>query len=177
MSVGGGEEVWLPVRGFEDFYAVSNHGRMKSLARVVFNGFKHHTRPERVLKLVPKPSGYTFVDLCTNGVRERKYVHHAVLEAFVGPCPDGHLTRHLNNDPSDNRLSNLRWGTPLENMHDKRRHGTQQVGEEIHAAILSEDDVREIRQSSERSRYVAKRFGVHETTIHDVRRRKTWKHI
>jgi len=46
------------------------------------------------------------------------------LETSVGPCPEGHVTRHLNGDPTDNRLENLRWGTRSENQRDSVKHGT-----------------------------------------------------
>jgi hypothetical protein len=57
------------------------------------------------------------------GDRYRSYpVHRLVLEAFVGPRPPGHLCRHLNGVPDDNRVENLAWGTPKENGEDAVRH-------------------------------------------------------
>ena len=47
------------------------------------------------------------------------YVHRLVLEAFVGPCPEGMECRHLEGDTANNALSNLAWGTPQENAADK----------------------------------------------------------
>lgn len=55
---------------------------------------------------------------------KRLYLHRAVLEAFVGPCPDGYECRHLDGNPTNNRVENLVWGTPSENMQDRWRHGT-----------------------------------------------------
>ena len=43
-------------------------------------------------------------------------VHHAVLLAWVGPCPDGYQADHINGNAGDNRLENLEWVTPAENM-------------------------------------------------------------
>jgi hypothetical protein len=51
-------------------------------------------------------------------------VHHLVMLAFEGPCPNGLECRHLNGNPQDNRFENLKWGTRLENIHDAIRHGT-----------------------------------------------------
>lgn len=51
-------------------------------------------------------------------------VHRLVLESFVCPRPEGAECRHLNGDPSDNRLANLRWGTSADNKADQRAHGT-----------------------------------------------------
>lgn len=71
-------------------------------------------------------NGYLYVCLRPNGgVPVCRYVHHLVLETFIGPRPDGQQTRHLNGDRGDNRLSNLAWGTAAENAADKVRHGTQ----------------------------------------------------
>lgn len=48
----------------------------------------------------------------------RKKVHHLVLETFVGPRPENGIARHLNDNPLDNRLSNLKWGNQKENSDD-----------------------------------------------------------
>lgn len=45
------------------------------------------------------------------------------LEAFVGLRPPGQETRHLNEDKTDNRLSDLKWGTPEESQADSIRRG------------------------------------------------------
>lgn len=55
-----------------------------------------------------------------------RYVHHLVLEAFVGPRPHGMQCRHINGNSLDNRLKNLAWGTPSEDNYDRVRHGTHQ---------------------------------------------------
>lgn len=64
-------------------------------------------------------NGYHYVTLFVNKVRIRKAVHHLMLETFVGPRPERHQTRHLNNIRGDNRISNLAWGTSLENGRDR----------------------------------------------------------
>jgi hypothetical protein len=72
-----------------------------------------------------------------DGKERRLFVHTLVLLTFVGPRPGGHECCHGNGDPSDNRLSNLRWGTRGENMEDCRRHGKLAIGERNGAAKLS----------------------------------------
>jgi hypothetical protein len=78
----------------------------------------------RVLKL-SLASGYPHVRL---GGRGRAYVHHLVLEAFVGPRPAGDQAAHGDGDRLNNVLGNLRWATPKENNGDKRSHGTAMLG-------------------------------------------------
>jgi hypothetical protein len=52
-----------------------------------------------------------------------RYIHDLVLTAFVCPRPPGLITRHLNGIPSDNRLTNLAWGTQSENQYDVKYLG------------------------------------------------------
>lgn len=51
-------------------------------------------------------------------------IHQIVLEAFCGPCPDGMEVLHGNGIRTDNRLSNLRYGTRSENeCHEQHMKG------------------------------------------------------
>lgn len=76
------------------------------------------------IKPCPGSRGYLRVNLTPlDSKRPRTFrVHRLILEAFVGPCPEGMECRHLNGDKADNRLANLSWGTRQENMDDKRKH-------------------------------------------------------
>lgn len=115
---GFGDEIWRSVVGYEGTYEVSNRGRVRRVAT-------RTGRPEeRLLKAALFSSGYPGVTLSRDGVRASKSVHRLVAAAFLGPAPEGSQVRHLNGDPTDNRLSNLRYGTALENAADKTAHGT-----------------------------------------------------
>lgn len=68
-------------------------------------------------------TGYVTIALCRGKERILFRLHRLVLEAFVGACPPGMECRHLDGNPSNNCLSNLKWGTNFENMQDKIKHG------------------------------------------------------
>lgn len=111
-------EVWKPVVGHEGDYMVSDQGRVKRLAGLGRNG---RAIAEKILRLTPTGDGHLQV-----GIHGRlQTVHSLVLIAFVGPRPFPKAQgRHLNDDPSDNWLSNLAWGTAKDNAADRERNGS-----------------------------------------------------
>lgn len=71
----------------------------------------------------------------------------------------------------------LRWGTRTENMADKLVHGTHNRGERNGRAKISDDDVRTIRASDLDRSELSKKYGLAKTTVVNILRRKTWKHV
>ena len=122
-------EEWKPIPGYEGSYEVSDIGRVRSLNRLDSRGRR---RDGRLMKQTAAKSGHRFVSLCIDGVRRRWGVHTLVLEAFVGPRPTLHDSCHWNDDPTDNRLANLRWGTRSENRLDCVRNGTHNMAAKTH---------------------------------------------
>lgn len=127
-AVRPGEE-WRPICGLEGRYEVSKFGRVRSLDRIGTQGSRWGHPVEVRIKgrlLTPSPAAGGYLYARINGAGA--LVHRLVLEAFVGPCPDGHECAHQDGDPANNNLSNLRWATKVENQADRRRHGTMPIG-------------------------------------------------
>jgi len=120
------KEVWKDVVGYESLYRVSNLGRVKSLNRITkrkdgilcpYYG--------KVLKFGTMSKGYKTVGLCKSGRVKTHLVHCLVLEAFVGARPIGHEVRHFpDKNKSNNKLTNIQWGTHRQNQLDRTFHGT-----------------------------------------------------
>ena len=102
-------ERWELHPDFPD-YSVSSNGRVWSR--------RGHGR---FLKPCDTRFGHRMVML---GRGNNRLVHRLVMEAFVGPRPDGFEVRHLNGNGADNRLANLAYGTRTENIRDALAHGT-----------------------------------------------------
>jgi hypothetical protein len=132
------------------------------------------------LKPVRNRWGYLSVNLHRGGEKTRRYIHHLVLEAFVGPRTPGTVCCHRDGDPASNRLENLRWDTHRSNMDDMLRHGTRGRGETASRARLKEPEVLEIRRlvaDGATAGDLAVRFGVGTANIMAIVNRRTWKHL
>lgn len=102
---------WLPVVGLEDRYEVSDLGVVRN------------AQTGRELRPNSWCRGYQRVRMWDGDRQVGKAIHHLVLEAFVGPRPEGHLGLHRDDDSLNNAVSNLRWGTVSENGLDAVRNG------------------------------------------------------
>lgn len=109
------------------------------------------------------------VNLRRDGKPRPFAVHALVLEAFVGPRPEGMECRHLDGDPTNNALANLAWGTRAENIADKRRHGT--IGCH-HRRKLTAAQVQAIRKEAKKRsrpyREIAADYGVSISAIGNI---------
>ena len=192
VLVGVVEEEWSSIPS-HPFYEASNLGRVRSIARKIVrsDGVVVH-RPGRVLKSWVHRSGYILVKLYEgDGNSTTCYVQRVILEAFIGPCPEGMECRHLDGDSKNNTLKNLQWGTPKENGEDKVRHGTTtkglcgrhyNQGQISGNAKLSDSDVRKIREFFDSGKYtiasINRMFSiVTYSVIHKVVHRLAWTHI
>jgi hypothetical protein len=171
-------ELWRDIPGYVGAYQVSDDGNVRSLCRLLASATNAGIRkPKKNLKFGKNNQGRLQVALCANGEVKRFQVHRLVLLAFDGPCPDGMEGCHNDGNHTNNRISNLRWGTRSSNRDDARQHGTMPMGESHKRHKLTEQDVRDIRASDGTEREIAAQYGVSQVTIHFIKKRKTWKHI
>jgi len=124
-------------------------------------------------------NGYGLVVLSNNSKRFSASIHRLVLETYVGPCPAGYQACHNDGDPTNNKLSNLRWDTPKNNIQDQIKHGTRLSGIRVGVAKLTDSKVEQIRELGPRysQRRIAAMFGVTKSTITHVLSGVTWRHI
>lgn len=173
-------ENWRRIPGFSD-YEASDAGRVRSWRRAT--QWPHLRSECRDVALAFNKKGYALAGVYADGIRSKRrtaHVHHLVLEAFVGPRPDGMECRHKNGVRSDNRLTNLEWSTPLENAADRERHGTTARGERGGMSKLSDAAVLEMRAMRLKGstwRETGARFLVSERAARRAVLGHSWKHI
>jgi len=131
----------------------------------------------RQLRPASQPNGARYVSIR----RRSRLVHHLVLEAFVGPCPDGMECCHLDDDRTNNRLENLRWDTHRSNCADALRNGKQARGERHGNAKVTADVVRALRADYAGGGVtVAELADRHQVSLAQaarIIRREHWSHI
>ena len=97
-------------------YEISSFGALRSL----FNIKPHLKKP------VVHKDGYHYYLLSFSGQRLFCKAHTLVAWAFIGPPPEGaDRLRHLDNNPSNNHVSNLAWGDVAANAADRRGRRTE----------------------------------------------------
>ena len=120
------------------------------------------------------------VNLYKNGKSFTQKIHRLVLNVYDKPCPERMECRHLDGNPHNNDLSNLKWGTRSENAMDAVKHGTI-IGENHSQNKLNESSVRMIIYIYHTGLFsmqkVGNMYGVCTQTIHNIIHKKTWKHI
>lgn len=111
-------EQWRWVVGYEGRYEVSDQGRIRSW----LNRGGQSTQPgqPRVNKSTRNWAGYHVVSLRgSDGSKRQRRLHCLVLEAFVGPRPEGFQGAHEDDNKDDNRLGNLAWKHLGDNIIDR----------------------------------------------------------
>lgn len=162
-------EIWASIAGI-DGYEVSTHGRVRS-----WRGAPA-IRPRVLRPTAAKHGSYPQVGLSIYGRKNPvvKSVHRLVAQAFI-PNPDNKPdVAHINGDPTDNRVQNLRWSTERENTRDRIGHGTW-------GFKLNDVQVREIRRLYSHGdiskRTLGKMYDVSDSAIGDIVNRVTWTHV
>ena len=179
------KERWKQVLGFEGYYEVSNRGRVRSIAReIVDKNGRRRRYKGKMLKLWAHSRGYPVCQLQEHGNSRLVAVHILVLEAFVGPAPEGHEAHHNNRDRSDNRLVNLGWMDAFEHKSLHKKNATEpegmfQPGEANPHAKLTEKQVLEIYELGKSRRHgkIAKLYGIERSTISGILSGRIWKYL
>jgi hypothetical protein len=172
-------EEWRPVPDYEGLYEVSDLGHVRSVRRTVIDSRGvPRTFPSRNLRPRGGNPGYREVTLYRDGIRWQVRAHVLVALAFIGPRPLGMEVAHRNGNPSNNRLTNLRYATPASNSADRIAHGTSNHGARNGNARLSDADVEDVKQAlaaGQLQREIAARYGVTRTTISAIATGRSWK--
>jgi hypothetical protein len=125
-----------------------------------------------------KPNNMGYGRIYCRGARE--YAHRAAWIIFEGAIPEGVVVCHKCDNPLCVRTSHLFLGTQFDNLADMTRKGRRSMrrGADNMNARLTEQDVREIRASTEPHSVLAARYGIQTNQhIKRIQEREVWTHV
>jgi len=174
-----GQEIFKPIKGYEQYYEVSNFGRVKSLAKTWSVGIKGDT----FLKPGERRTGYSFVVLCVDRVKKYASVHRLVAEHFCDNPNNNNVVNHLDSNTKNNSYDNLEWttysGNAIHAFNAGRRNGRK--GEKHHNSQITEKEVKEIKELYKKGTLsqsqIGRIFFISQTQIGRIVRNERWKHI
>ena len=101
------EEIWKQIENYEN-YSVSTFGKVRN------------DTTGKILKGCKKSQGNYECHFTKDGIRKYFFIHRLIALAFI-PNPEEKLEiDHIDNDPSNNKIENLRWATRQENIWNRR---------------------------------------------------------
>lgn len=147
-------EIWRPVnlKGYSEFYQVSNIGRVKSIDRTITypSGRKRHSKGKLLSPFDMNGNGYKGVGLANATDNIKMYVHRLVALSFIkNPDPKNKtFVNHLDENSLNNRETNLDWVTPYENsiwgtLPQRRSKPVAAIDLETNQVIKTFDSVRQ----------------------------------
>lgn len=118
-------ELWLPYKGYEGLYEVSNLGRVRSIPRTIYrsdNGAAVHISGKLIKARLDK-RGYPRLQLCRNNKSKAFRVHRLVATAFLQNLENLPQVNHKDGVKVNNQVDNLEWVTNLKNRQHADEHG------------------------------------------------------
>lgn len=158
-------EQWKEMPGYEGLYEVSTCGQVRSIRE------DKNTFYGRLLSPCRTTKGYRQVRLSKKNVPKMFKCYRLVALAFI-PNPESKIgVNHKNGNKVDDRVENLEWATNQENVD----HAC--ANDLMHSKLTTNQakTAKKLLSLGYYFRDIAKMYGVHAATIHDIKQGKTWK--
>ena len=142
------KETWLPIKGYEGLYEISNFGNVKRLPKIVHHpcllGNNSFFVSKEIMLKHNILRGYHQVTLMKDGKQKGFKVHRLVAFNFIGepPGPEYQIN-HIDGNKGNNHVSNLEWVTPMQNTHHAIRTGLR--------GNLTEEQLKHMSEASKRT--------------------------
>lgn len=163
------EEIWKDIPGWEGIYQVSNLARIRCIRVTYFEGDKF--------------GDYIRVTLSDKKRRERHPLHRLVAQSFLPNTePEKYMVNHKDGNKKNNKLENLEWVTPSENIIHAFKMGLHvpSKGSKLNKGVLKEEDIPKILELCKEGKSlttIAKMFNTSYSNISIIKNNKAWKHI
>lgn len=167
-------EEWKNIPGYPGYQA-SNLGNIRSFW--FYGNTNTLSETPHLMHPSSEPKhGYLIVNMKNaEGKRGTRLIHRLVLMAFRGNSKQYAL--HKNDNPKDNTIDNLYWGSQKQNVDDQKRNGKFLYGEKCPWSKLTKKDIIDIKEYSRTGfthSELAKAYEVSRSLITMIINNKRW---
>ncbi len=174
-------ETWKDIPNYVGHYKVSSLGNIESIERQIWSVKNKcfNTLKSRLLKPLLTKHGYLRVCLQKKDKCNYIFIHRLVAISFIENNLNKTQVNHINGIKTDNRVENLEWNTPSENRKHAFKIGLSSArkGESSNMCKLTEIKVKEIRNSNLSQEKIAFIYNIKQSTVSNIKTKKTWKNI
>lgn len=148
-------------------YRVNEVGQIKSIKKKI------------ILKTSLDSGGYLGISLWKDNSSKRVRIHSLVAKAFIPKIEGKDWINHKNGIKTDNRVENLEWCTPRENIIHALNSGlNRNYGENNNLSTLTLQTVQMIRVMGEKGiklKEISKLLKLNYVTVFRIYKRQSWK--
>jgi len=161
------KEEWKFIKGYENIYKISSHGRVES-----FYG-------KGMVRRTPlNKNGYCVIRLHKDKQAKNHAVHRLVAEAFIPNTKGKECVNHKDANKTNNKVDNLEWVSQLENIAHAVSMDLVNKGDCNPASILKEGEVLAICDLLDNTkltqRVIAQQYKIHPVTVSHIHTGKIW---
>ena len=113
-DVNNDEEEFKRIEGYDN-YLVSNYGNVKN------------NKTNRIIKQNTH-NGYRRICLCKKGKQKSFFIHRLVAKAFLENPDEKPMIDHIDNNPANNNVKNLRWCSQKDNLANQGKRINNKSG-------------------------------------------------
>ncbi len=162
------KELWKPLLEYKDI-EVSSIGRIRKAA--------NKSRKERILTEFPKDrDGYYRCSVQRlDGTWTSQPVHRLVAKAFIPRTKNRDIVNHIDGNRTNNRIENLEWVTPKENVIHSFKFGSRKICKQVpKKTILTDFQVNQIGKLRElyTVNQIAKLFNIEYQSLKNIIHKK-----
>lgn len=162
------KELWKPLLEYKGI-EVSSIGRIRKAA--------NKSRKERILTEFPKDrDGYYRCSVQRlDGTWTSQPVHRLVAKAFIPRTKNRDMVNHIDGNRTNNRIENLEWVTPKENVIHSFKFGSRKICKQVpKKTILTDFQVNQIGKLRElyTVNQIAKLFNIEYQSLKNIIHKK-----
>lgn len=168
-------EKWIPVKGYEEHYEVSNYGRVRNIPRTVQMSCKggQYISESTINHPTNNNKGYGRVFLSKYNKVTTKYVHRLVAENWCKNPFHYNEVNHIDGNKSNNKAKNLEWVSRRQNCIHARRTGLF-IPSPSKLSARMVDDIVLLRKNGVKRQDVADKYGINPANVSGITSGKTW---